>query len=293
MGAAGGQWRAGPMPAARAVPSLWLDFGEAGMETTQNPETVATRQAWNPPEQRISRQIGQRWPAVAAALGMSAAALGARQLASGNKRPLTRLIREGGLLLAGASWAYLLLLRRWHLRWGATDEEIRRPMPADELVPRPHIETTRALTIEAPPEAVWPWLVQMGYHRGGWYSYDWLDNLGVPSARRIISELQNLKVGDKLAPMEGAFIVAALDPPRSMVLVSRNKQGHIAMSWTFLLEPLPGGRTRFIERIRGRYDINLAGLLLYVAIEPADFVMMRKQMLNLKRRAEQNFRGYS
>lgn len=261
------------------------------MEMTQNPEAVTARQAWIPPERRVSRHMGQRWPTVAAALGMSAAGLGVRQLASDKKKPLARLIRGGGLLLAGASWAYLLFLRRWHLRWGATDREIQRSMPADELVPRPHIETTRALTIDAPPEAVWPWLLQMGYRRGGWYSYDRLDNLGVPSARRIIPEFQNLKVGDKLAPMEGAFIVAALDPPRSMVLVSRNKQGRIAMSWTFLLEPLEGGGSRFIERIRGKYDPNLAGLLLYLAVEPADFVMMRKQMLNLKRRAEQHFRA--
>lgn len=258
------------------------------METTQHPEVVPSQQAWLPPEQSVSRHMGQRWPAVAAAVGVSAAALGVRHLASGDKKPLARLIRAGGTLLAAASWAYLLVLRRWHLRWGATDEEIQRPMPADELVTRPHLETTRALTINAPPEAVWPWLVQMGYRRGGWYSYDRLDNLGVSSARRIIPELQNLKVGDKLAPMEGAFIVAALDPPRSMVLVSRNPKGRITMSWTFLLEPLEGGRSRFIERIRGRYDFNLVGLLLYLPIEPADFVMMRKQMLNLKRRAEQN-----
>jgi hypothetical protein len=160
-------------------------------------------------------------------------------------------------------------------------------MPADELVPRPHLETTRALTIKASPEAVWPWLVQMGYRRGGWYSYDWLDNLGVPSARRIIPELQNLKVGDKLAPVPGGFIVTALDPPRSMVLVSRDDKGRVTMSWSFLLEPLEDGRCRFIERIRGVYDFNLMGLLMYLAVEPADFVMMRKQMLNVKRRAEQ------
>lgn len=187
------------------------------------------------------RDIGKRWPAVATTLGMSAAGLGVRQLARASKKPMARLIGGGGSLLAAASWAYLLILRRWHLRWGATDEEIQRPMPADELVPHPHLDTTRALTIEAPPEAVWPWLVQMGYRRGGWYSYDLLDNLGVPSARRIIPELQNLKVGDKLAPVEGGFIVAALEPARSMVLISRDDKGRVTMSWTFLLEPLEGG----------------------------------------------------
>jgi hypothetical protein len=250
---------------------------------------VTTGQAWVSPEQRMSRDMGKRWPAVATTVGMSTVGLAASQLARARSGPLARLIRGGGSLLAAASCAYLLLLRRWHLRWGATDEEIQRPLLADELVPHPHLETTRAITIEAPPEAVWPWLVQMGYQRGGWYSYDWLDNLGVPSARRIIPELQNLKVGDKLAPVEGGFIVATLEPPRAMVLMSRNDVGRIGMSWTFLLEPLEKGRCRLIERVRGVYDFNLMGLLMYLAVEPADFIMMRKHLLNLKRRAEQNF----
>jgi len=257
------------------------------MEMRENPQTVATRQAWTAPRQGVSRDRGKRWPAVAATLGISATALGVGQLARASQNPLARLIQRGAPLLAAAAWAYLLVLRRWHLRWGATDEELERPMPADELVPHPHLNTTRAVTIQAPPEAVWPWLVQMGYQRGGWYSYDWLDNFRVPSARRVIPALQNLKVGDQLAPVPGGFTVSALEPPRSMVLVSRNDKGRITVSWSFLLEPLSGGRSRFIERIRGVYDFNLMGLLMYLAVEPADFVMMRKQMLNLKRRVEQ------
>ena len=233
----------------------------------------------------MSRGLGKCWPAVVSTVGMSAAALGVGWLLQA-RDAAGSILRAGAPLLAAASWAYLLVLRRWHLRWGATDEEVRRPLPADERVPHPQLETTRALTLDAPPEAVWPWLVQMGYRRGGWYSYDWLDNQGVPSARRVIPELQGLKVGDKLAPLEGGFIVASLEPPRSMVLVSRDARGRDMMSWTFLLERLEGGRTRFIERIRGVYAHTLMGLLFYLAVEPADFVMMRKQMLNLKRRVE-------
>lgn len=261
------------------------------MERVESAQSLARRLGWTvppPPMSRsVSRGLGKRWPPVAATVGVSVAALGLGRLTRPNQRPAARLIRGGGLLLTAASWAYLLFLRRWHLRWGATDEELKRPMPADALVPRPALETTRALTINAPPEAVWPWLAQMGHQRGGWYAYDWLDNFGVPSARRVIPELQDLKVGDRIAPTQRGFVVASLEPPRSLVLVSRDENGRVLLSWSFLLLPLEGGRSRFIERIRGIYDANLTGLLMYLAVEPADFVMMRKQMLTVKRRAEQ------
>jgi hypothetical protein len=84
---------------------------------------------------------------------------------------------------------YLQLLRPWQLRWGATDDELRRAMPGDELVTRPSFNATRAVTVQAQPSVIWPWIVQIGFGRAGWYSYDLLDNLGRPSARRIIAEL--------------------------------------------------------------------------------------------------------
>jgi hypothetical protein len=224
---------------------------------------------------------------VAGTLGLNLMGFMAGRLTRASRKPLARIIRMGGTVLSVASWAHLLLLRRWHLRWGATGEELRRPMPGDELVPHPHVETTRALTVDAPAEAIWPWLVQMGYHRGGWYSYDWLDNFGVPSARRVIPELQDLKVGDALTPIKTGFTVAVLEPERSLVLVTRDKKGRITSSWAFRLEPIDAGHCRFIERIRIRYSPNLGGLFWALFFEPADFVMMRKQMLNLQRRAEQ------
>ncbi len=236
----------------------------------------------------IGREPAERWPALAAALGLSAGGLAMGQLARRRRGPLAMLLKAGGPLLAASSLGYLLA-RRWHLRWGATEEEIRRPMPGDELVPRVHLETTRAVTIEAPPESVFPWLVQMGYQRGGWYSYDRLDNQGVPSASRILPELQNLKVGDQLAPIPGGFIVHALDSPRSMVLVSKSKEGRIFVSWTFQVEPIGSGHSRFIERLRCRYELSPAGMFWFLFVEPADFIMMRKQMLNIKRRAEYAF----
>ena len=81
--------------------------------------------------------------------------------------------------------AYLRFIRPWQLRWGATDEEVARAMPGDDVVKHPTFDATRAVTIQARPEEIWPWLVQMGVKRAGWYSYDWLDNLGTPQCRAI------------------------------------------------------------------------------------------------------------
>ena len=101
------------------------------------------------------------------------------------------------MALGAATAAYLLYIRPWQLRWGATDEELERPMPGDEIVARSTFNATRAVTIEARPEEIWPYIVQIGMTRAGWYSYDLLDNLGRPSARRILPQFQNLmKVGD-------------------------------------------------------------------------------------------------
>ena len=97
---------------------------------------------------------------------------------------------------------YRLWVQPWQHRWGATDEEVRRPMPGDDLLPDA-ASTTRAITITAPPEQVWPWLAQLGYGRGGWYSYDWIDNDGQPSADRILPELQQLQVGDQILMLPG------------------------------------------------------------------------------------------
>lgn len=91
---------------------------------------------------------------------------------------------------------YLRYVRPWQLGWGATEEERARPMPGDDLVEAPTLDATRAITIRAQPGDIWPWLVQVGVNRSGWYSYDWLDNLGRPSARQVIAELQDIKVGD-------------------------------------------------------------------------------------------------
>jgi len=135
--------------------------------------------------------------------------------------------------------AYRLWIQPWQHRWGATEEEIRRAMPGDDLIPDA-ASTTRAITIAAPPEQAWPWLVQLGYSRGGWYSYDWIDNDSQPSADRIIPELQQLQVGDQILMIPGMGPrVREVEPNRYFLAGDRE-----AGSWCLALYPAQGGCRR-------------------------------------------------
>ena len=179
--------------------------------------------------------------------------------------------------------AYLLVFRPWQLRWGATDEELARAMPGDELVTEPDLDTTRGVTVDARPEEIWPWLVQIGYRRAGFYSYDRLDNAGVPSAERILPEFQDIKIGDKI-PLDrvNRMEVVVLEPPRVMVW---NLPGR-GLSWAWGLYPLDGRRTRLVTRLHWRYKWRWPVILGYFMTDVGDFIMMRKCMLGIKRRAE-------
>jgi hypothetical protein len=177
-------------------------------------------------------------------------------------------------------------VRPWHLRWGATDEEVTAPMPGDDLLSHARFEATRAIDIAAPPEAVWPWIVQIGFRRAGFYSYDLFDNLGRPSADRIVPELQDLDIGDRIAMAEPvtdvtAFRVVAVDPPRSMVWQKPDS------TWAWRLESSSGG-TRLVTRLKAAYDFEhpTSALTSIALLEFADFPMMRQLLLGLKARAE-------
>ncbi len=202
-----------------------------------------------------------------------------------SKRAL--LVRGGSVLaiLLLALGVYLLLIRPWHLRWGATDEEVSRRLPGDELVLSPSFDATRAVTVRARPFEIWPWIVQMGHHRAGFYSYDWFDNRGRRSAERIFPELQRLEVGDEI-PISSAvsYSVYSLDPPHSMVWVSSDDPP--SGTWTWSLEPIDGQRTRLITRMRGAYHWTSPGILLELWVDWGDLPFMRKCMLGIKQRAE-------
>ncbi len=179
------------------------------------------------------------------------------------------------------------LVRTPVLTWGATEEEAGRSLPGDELLEDPAVVSTRAITIDAPPSAVWPWLVQMGSGRGGAYTYDWIENLfglGMHSAERINPEWQNLAVGDVIPGGESlqGLRVEVLDPERA--LVTRSEVG--TWVWAFVLEDL-GGRTRLLSRNRiAMPDPSLGDRIGMAVMEPGSLVMERKMLHGIKERAE-------
>jgi hypothetical protein len=204
-------------------------------------------------------------------------------------RPSTAdLVRQVGDVLADLPrFLAAPLLRPWHRRWGATRAEVAGPMPGDDRLPRAHLRATRAITVAAPPEEVWPWLVQVGCLRAGWYADDLLDNLAHPSARRILPELQDLEVGRWLpmapTPTERtSFVVDSFQAPRWMLWRTPTS------TWAWRLVPLPGDGTRLITRLRVAYDVRQpAGIVL---LELADWPMMRRMLRGIRERAETEHR---
>jgi len=184
---------------------------------------------------------------------------------------------------------YWFPIRRWMSRWGTTPSDLARVMAGDGLLVNPTYSGTMAVIINAPPQHIWPWLVQMGYRRGGLYSYDWLDRLfgylDRPSAICILPEFQHLAVGDNIPLGRGpGWPVAIIEPCRALVLDMRNMSG-FDWVWEFGLYPIDENRTRLVSRSRVRTQTFWARLFTY-AIEPAGFVMTRRMLLGLKERAE-------
>lgn len=189
---------------------------------------------------------------------------------------------------AAAVAAYMGLVRRWHLRWGATDDEIAREMPLDAEVPNPTYVTNRAITIRARPEEIWPWIVQMGeLPRGGFYSYlavERLLKMQVENADRILSEFQNVKVGDAL-DRAGTMLVKAVEPNRYLVL-GPPPAPELAVTWAIALSPRQNGSTRLVSRCRARLPRGPKGLFWFSILDPGQFLMERKMLLGIKERAE-------
>jgi hypothetical protein len=193
--------------------------------------------------------------------------------------------------VAGA--ACFLGFRRWQLRWGATDQEVRAALPGDELISAPNLTATRAITIEATSAQVWPWIAQLGQGRGGLYSYDNLENMAgcdIHSTDRIVPEWQDIKVGDavRLAP-QLALNVAAVDRDRALVLRGGVPMGNASppydFTWAFVLEEKADSKTRLLVRDRYLYFHPWVALLVE-PVEAVSFLMTQKMLRGIKRRAE-------
>jgi hypothetical protein len=194
----------------------------------------------------------------------------------------------GSLVVAGvvvaAAAIYLGLVRPWQVRWGATADEVARAMPGDGILGPRAPSTTRAITIGAPADQVWPWLAQLGYGRAGWYSYDWLDNDGKPSATQIRPQWQHLRPGDQILMMPGAgFDVTEVKDGRYFTAQAPDQ----TMSWCLAVEPRGQHNCRLISRWRARWRITAASALWIALSDPGAFIMERKMLLGIKARAEQ------
>jgi proline iminopeptidase len=211
--------------------------------------------------------------------------------------------RGFALIVLGLIGAYMFVVRPRLLHWGATEAEIEAQYPGDGLIQGGTRKATMAVTIDAPPERVWPWLVQMGYDRAGWYSWDHLDNWGRSSADRLHPEWQSIQVGDRLPSMpenKTWWDVAMLEPERFLGLRASYDLAGRAFDpsgerprfytdslWGFLLQPMDGQRTRLI--VSGYWAFQpgwLQPVLSVIALEPSHWIMQVRQFQRLKHLAE-------
>jgi len=179
--------------------------------------------------------------------------------------------------------SYVILVGPWQRRWGSTGEEVRRAMPGDELLPPGAHSTTRAITINATPRDVFPWLLQIGYGRGGWYSYDWIDNDGKRSVDRIDPALQRLAVGDRI-PMLPDFGPVVREIQTDHHILS----GGDADTWCLLVEPISGGRSRLVSRWRQDWPKTFGTYVWTLITDPGAFVMEQKMLRTIRTLAERS-----
>jgi hypothetical protein len=208
-------------------------------------------------------------------------------------KPLLKII---GVMAALGIFALIAMfaLLPWMDRWGASQNEIAASLPGDELVPSPRISYTRAITISAAPEEIYPWIVQIGAERGGWYSYEWFETnvlrCAISNADRIHEKWQNLKVGDPVRMCPGTsgpppYEVAMLEPDRAMIL-GHQDNGEWVEVWQFVLLPHEDGSTRLVVRSR-----SAAEGWFWDVIRPGEFIMARGMLLGIRERAEGMTRG--
>jgi hypothetical protein len=238
------------------------------------------------------------------------------RLIKGGIAMFRRIALVGTVISASTAIAFAVARNLWR-SWGIDPREAARELPGDELVTEPGVVDTRGIDIAAPPEQVWPWLVQMGYKRAGWYSYDAID-MNQASIREIMPEFQELEVGQVMPTHPGGgFVVKIVEPGHALVVyqdsdimreqgvdhpltdATPNVQatgkfmgtavpGEFAASWAFVLESTAAGGTRLIERFRARFEApsTVSAAVLGPVLGFGVFAMTRRQMLGIRDRAE-------
>jgi hypothetical protein len=183
---------------------------------------------------------------------------------------------------------YMLVLRPMHLKWGAKDDEVKMVLPGDEINTKPNFNATRAISIMAPPDEVWRWIIQIGSGRAGWYSIDWIDNGNVPSSTEIIPEFQEI--------FQNQFIPFTPDNKNGMWVLEYVDNDYIlwidkakSSTWLWKILPEEGNGSRLITRLRTKYFFNSIWLIYFFIYDIGDIIMMKKCMKGIKSRAEKNF----
>jgi hypothetical protein len=283
-------------------------------EAARKPRNGATTNGRNgeAPETATLRAAAvTTWPSIAfnTLLGASAAGVAIDALVTPAATPMRSFLRRAAAVGSLAAWGYVTLARPWHRAWGASDVELRSTLRGDGIIPRPTAETTRGITIDTPPKYIWPWLLQLGQGRGGFYSYDWLENvagLDIHSADEILPQFQSLVVGDDIPFGNGVGIpVVRLEHERTLVLgasidlatglpfesTGAAPERFFSMTWAFILKPVHETATRLVARFRiEQRPQGLASATYPLLIEIPHFVMERKMLLGIRERSERLYR---
>jgi len=223
---------------------------------------------------------------------------------------ILRTVGRAANVVGGLASAYFMLIRPWHLKWGATDAETTGTLPGDEFVPEPRLDATHAISIHAPVDQVWPWIAQIGQGRGGFYSYEWIENAigaDIHNTDRILPEFQNPQVGDQLPLAQNGFgmPIAIVELGRTLVAhgdtradpeaIPGMKPGDfLNVVWGWHLSPIDAHTTRLVERWRADWNPNVRNwAFMRLFLEPGAFLMSRRMLLGIQQRAESRARSGS
>jgi hypothetical protein len=192
------------------------------------------------------------------------------------------------ILVTGLIATYWLVIRPWHLKWGATREELQLKLPGDKNVHNPDFNATRGITIHSTPELVWRWIIQIGSKRAGWYSIDWMDNAGIKSSDKILPEFQKIEVAQ--------FIPFTPDQKNGMWVNDFKEHEYILWvdkegkaTWLWYVYPIDKTHSRLVTRLRTKYNWKGIWIMYYILYDIGDIVMMSKCMKGIKKRAEKEF----